>query len=172
MYDTKVLKQVNNNAKHDTRYKVLLFGAISRICKLKVNRKKVKTTESTYDKLTIKQNGVNHTNLKLTPFQANDGKILARHVQVGTVNACSLKNKDQIVFQELIRNNLDILIITENWLNDSDEGRAWSQLTELNQEPYKLFTSNRKTGKGGGFAMVCKKNFEVTTLASGGKQNI
>ena len=34
------------------------------------------------------------------------------------------------------------------------------------QKPYKLFTSNRKTGKGG-LAMVCRNNFEVTTLALG-----
>ena len=67
----------------------------------------------------------------------------------------------------MIRNNLDILTLTETWLNDSDEDRAWLQLTDLNQEPYKLFTLNRETGKGGGLAMACRKNFEVTTLASG-----
>ena len=95
------------------------------------------------------QNGVTHANPKLMPLLASDGKMHATHVQVGTVNAHSLKNKDQIVFQELIRNNLDILITTETWLNDSDEDKAWSHLTDFNQEPYKLFTLNGKTGKGG-----------------------
>ena len=56
---------------------------------------------------------------------------------------------DQIVFQELIRNNLDIPIITKTWLNNSDENRAWSQLTYFNHEPYRLLTLNMKTGKGG-----------------------
>ena len=60
-----------------------------------------------------------------------------------------IEKQNQIVFQELIRNNLDILIITETWAKDSDEERAWLQLTYLNQEPYKLFTLKEKTGKGG-----------------------
>ena len=72
-------KQLDNNTKHDTKYRVLPFGAISRICKLKLNRKEVKTTESTHDKLTIKQNVVNHANLKLIPLQANEGEIYATH---------------------------------------------------------------------------------------------
>ena len=125
------------------------------------------TTESTHDKLIIKQNGVNHAYLKLIPFQVNDGKIHATHVQVGTVEACLLKNKDQIMFQELIRNNLDILIITETWLNDSDEDRVWSKFADFNEEPYKLFTLNRKTGKEGGLAMAFRKNFKVKILALG-----
>ena len=68
------------------------------------------------------------------------------------------------MFQEFIRNNLDILFITETWLNDSDEDRAWLQLTEFNQETYKQLTSVGKIGIGG-LAMVCRKNFEVSTPA-------
>ena len=51
------------------------------------------------------------------------------------------------MFQELIRNNLDILIITETWINDSEE--------------------YRETGKRAGLAMLCRKNFEVTNLVTG-----
>ena len=76
VYDTNALKQLNSNTKCGTKYKVLTFRAISMICKLKLNRKKVKTTESTHDKLTINQNGVNHVNLKLIPPQANVGKYM------------------------------------------------------------------------------------------------
>ena len=38
VYDMNTFKMLNNNTEHHTRYKVLTFGAISRICKLKLNR--------------------------------------------------------------------------------------------------------------------------------------
>ena len=37
---TNTFKQLNNNTKHDTMYKVQPSGAVSRICKLKLNTKK------------------------------------------------------------------------------------------------------------------------------------
>ena len=60
----------------------------------KTKKGKEVNTESTHDKPTIKQNEVKHASLKLIPFQGNDGKIYAANVQVGTVDACLLRNKD------------------------------------------------------------------------------
>ena len=59
-YDPKTLRQIQEITEHDTRYKILNFGTIRRVCKLGINRKKYRLKPR---KPLIPQQGPNINNL-------------------------------------------------------------------------------------------------------------
>ena len=59
-YNSKTLKQIHEITEHDTRYKILNFGIIRRVCKLGINKKKYRLIPK---KPLIPQQGPNFNNL-------------------------------------------------------------------------------------------------------------
>ena len=52
------------------------------------------------------------------------------------LNAQSIKNKELLLHGQLIHHDVDICILTETWLSDSNLDRTWLQYTVLNKVPY------------------------------------
>ena len=65
------------------------------------------------------------------------------YLKIATLNARSVKNKDQLLFQELTDNNIDIGLITETWLRNTQEDEAWVNQSALQQNSYKTWLHNR-----------------------------
>ena len=82
-------------------------------------------------------------------------------------NAQSIKNKELLLHGQLIHHDVDICILTETWLSDSDLDRTWLQYTVLNKVPYQMFTSNRTGRKGGGVALISKSHLRVKQIGEG-----
>ena len=82
------------------------------------------------------------------------------------LNIQSIKNKELLIHGQLIHNDVDICILTEIWLSDSDLDRTWLQYTVLNKVPYLMFTSNR-TGRKGGIALISKSHLRVKQIGEG-----
>ena len=57
--------------------------------------------------------------------------VTTPYLKIATLNARSVKNKDQLLFQELADNDIDIAQITETWLKDSQEDEAWVNQSAL-----------------------------------------
>ena len=99
------------------------------------------------NKLGFHQDGVkreNLVNVKIT----NNFKNYPRCIRLATVNAQSLKPKENIIWDYLIQNKIDLCVITETWLKPDDE--HWIQGSDLNREGFKMLVSYRKDRQGGG----------------------
>ena len=79
-----------------------------------------------------------------------------------TLNAQSIKNKDQLIVDYLLNKHIDVAIITETCLKDADD--IWLQGCELNKNSYKTNCFNRKNRQGGGVALVYKDSLTVKML--------
>ena len=87
------------------------------------------------------------------------------YLTLATLNARSVKNKDQLVFQELTNNNIDIGLITETWLKDTQEDGALVNQSTLQQNSYKTWLHNRPSDQhGGGLALIHKNHILIKEL--------
>ena len=98
-------------AENDTRYKILNFWTIRRVCELGIYRRKYRLKAW---KPAITQQGSNTNNLiHIKPQQAMCPPPSTKLVKIATGNVQSLKNKEQPLLHQLIDKDIDIKIITE-----------------------------------------------------------
>ena len=64
--------------------------------------------------------------------------------KIGTINVQSIKNKDTFPAQEIKTNNLDLILIMETWINDTQEDMAWLHQSDLIQSGYTISTQLAK----------------------------
>ena len=83
--------------------------------------------------------------IKITDFGRKDHMS---NIRTATLNVSSVKNKYQMMLQELNNNNIDVALITEIWIKDTQEDLAWLKQSELCQGSYEISTHNRWV-KGG-----------------------
>ena len=95
------------------------------------------------------------------------------YLKIATLNARSVKNKDQLLFQELTDNNINIGLITETWLKDTQEDEAWVNQSALQLNSYKTWLHNRPNDQcGGGLALIHKKHIPIKELRKGNTSTI
>ena len=95
------------------------------------------------------------------------------YLKIATLNARSVKNKDQLLFQELTDNNIDIGLITETWLKDTQEDEAWVNQSALQQNSYNTWLHNRPSDHcGGGLALIHKNHIPIKELRKGNTPTI
>ena len=95
------------------------------------------------------------------------------YLKIATLNGRSVKNKDQFLFQELTDNNIDIGLITETWLKDTQEDEAWVNQLALQQISYNTWLHNRSNDQGGGgLALIHKKHIPIKELRKGNTPTI
>ena len=153
-YEPNELRAIKAQNKHDKRFKTLPFGAIRQIRELQINRRKQKTSIKSEPK--PKQLGVNHNNLIHIRPTNTAGQFYTLNLNIATVNVRSLKNCEQQVLNEIIKGNIDVLVITETCLLDIQDDAHWIQASDLNKEPLTYQTFSREGRRGGGLALVCK----------------
>ena len=78
-----------------------------------------------------------------------------------------IKNKELVLYGQLIHHDVDICILTETLLSKNDLDITWLQYTALNKVPYQMLTSNRTGRKGGGVAMIVKSHLRVKQIGEG-----
>ena len=62
---------------------------------------------------------------------------------------------------------MDVLILTETWLTNSEIDKQWLENTQLNRHPYNLLHKNRPNGRGGGLALITKNCYQAKKVYSG-----
>ena len=55
-------------------------------------------------------------------------------------------------------------IVTERWLQNRDNDKAWCDISAFNNYNLVLHNINRETCRGGGVALISKSNLTITTL--------
>ena len=80
--------------------------------------------------------------------------------KIATINAQSVRNKDTLLTQEIVTNNIDVTLITETWLNNTPQDTAWLHQSDLLQAGYGISTHNRLT-RGGGLPLLYKQDMKI-----------
>ena len=88
------------------------------------------------------------------------------NIQLALLNAQSIKNKDIDIKEYLSEKKVDIAVITETWIQETDAD-IWVEGCELNKDNFRVSTSNRTTRKGGGLAIVYKQDRIVKKESEG-----
>ena len=162
-YSSRELRELTDCMQHDNKYLVLNPCTIANICKFKINRKRGNTT-----KRQVKQpRGVNTSNLihiRTVDFSDKDPRP---NIRTATANASSVRNKDQIIVQELPNNDIEVTLITETWKIDTQEDQAWLNQSELCQGHYEISTQNRPgETRYDGIALIFNRNNNIKLLES------
>jgi len=102
----------------------------------------------------------NNNLLSINTIKDRHIKNNSQNINIGLVNVRSVKNKDIWLKHQLIDEEIDICVITETWLNDSNA--EWITSTELNKDGFKMLNSFRRDGRrGGGISLVYKDNYKI-----------
>ena len=82
-------------------------------------------------------------------------------------NCQSIKNKDLVVHDHLVSNNIDLGIFTETWLSESSDDIVWCVTSPLQNFGFRILTSNQKSRRGDGLAIVYREGLEVDLVQEG-----
>ena len=119
-------------------------------------------TVHAYNNLIPLQTSENHTsrNTCSTPLTPNDQISVPSSLNIVHLNIRSLRNIVHLTeVKELVKlKNIDVLTISESWLNSSVTNR------EIAIDDYKIHRLDRLHKKGGGVCAYIKKNIKATVL--------
>ena len=88
------------------------------------------------------------------------------------LNARSVKNKDQLLFQELSNNSIDKVLIIETWLK-TQVNEAWINQSALQQNSYRTLLHNKPSDQlRGGLALIHKNHIPTKELEKGNTPTI
>ena len=112
---------------------------------------------------------INSNKDNLISINTEPQEVIPNHhpLSICLANIQSVKNKQLILHQYLVENNIDLCVLTERWLRDTEVDQVWLQCSLLNNNGFKCFTSNRQHRRGGGIALICRDRYNVVPLASG-----
>ena len=87
-------------------------------------------------------------------------KQLERNITISVFNAQSIRNKEALILDHLLQHKVDLAVVTETWLTDTDRDKVWLQSSDVNKDIYSLSSSIR-TCKRGGVGLIHWKNTDV-----------
>ena len=100
----------------------------------------------------------------------NINKVAKREKQKISVSNCSLKcllinarsvgNKAASIIDLIIETNLDILVIIETWLYSDQDAK----MKAITPDGYIMFSNSRDSRKGGGVAIICRRELSCKKL--------
>ena len=85
-------------------------------------------------------------------------------MQIVLINAQSLRSKELLLYDYIKEENIDICIVTETWIQNREEDKAWCDTSALNNDNLMLHNMNRETHRGGGLAPISKSNLNISNL--------
>ena len=162
-YSGDFLRYIKTRTEHNRKLRILPMDACVKIRALRINKRK--TCRSKNKKPRSKDaepRSVNYSNL--TQVKITNKRIVrkfTKHLNIVLINSQSIKNKDELIAEYLISNNIDACVLMETWLTNSDNDKIWLECSEIRQNGYKISNINRKDRKGGGLAIIYKNHLKV-----------
>ena len=83
---------------------------------------------------------------------------------IALVNAQSLRSKELLLHDYIKEDNIDICIVTETWIQNTEEDKAWCEISALNNDNLMLHTVYREECRGRGLALVSKSSLTISKL--------
>ena len=137
-YTRQQLLDIRNLVKLDNRYSKIPFKTINLVRKFKINKCPSKLDR---ERPTFKQTKIQPSNLVNIEI-SDDSKLGSNHIRIATVNTRSIKNKVELVLENSNLQNLGFLAVTETWLKDTNEDKAWIETSRLESEDLSFQTHN------------------------------
>ena len=165
VYNADQLKHITIRVDHDRKLRILDYKACVKIRKFRINRRKTRRGRKVGNAKCYesKPRSVNFDNLILIAWiQKSKITKFTKQIKFVTLNAQSIKNKDQLIVDYLLNEHINVTLITETWIKDAND--MWLQGCELNKNSYNISCYNRKNRQGGGVALVYK-DYLIVTLA-------
>ena len=154
-YSASELKVLGNNMTKSGHGKSIPFNAIGNIRRLGLNktRKRRKKINSASIRAVVPSN--------ITQIETIDGNshIVDNKLKISMINARSIKNKDALLYNHMLENGCDILVITETWLNESDTN--WINACSFNTSAFGMYNTMRTEKRGGGISIVYNKRLDM-----------
>ena len=94
--------------------------------------------------------------------RCTESRLGCNTLKVGLANCFSLRNKVYSVMEMMIENSLEVLALTETWLNEDEAALA----VELGELGYTLVNAARTGKKGGGVGFVLRDRVKFTRCKS------
>ena len=92
------------------------------------------------------------------------GKSLSLSTKIDFVLEKYLSYKGYVVLDDFKTNAVDLSVLTETWLDNTENDKARLLSSPLNTDGLKIYTKNRIGNKGGGIALVSRDKYKVNTL--------
>ena len=143
-YTSKQLWAIHDQA-NLTNLSNLPFGSFRRIREFRLNRKPPSTNRINKNHHTNPKRKADICNLRQVPTVDINNHETTRTITVSTINARSLKHKENLISEEIHNTNSDITIITETWLTDTEEDNTCTLSSEFNNDPYQISTKIGET---------------------------
>ena len=127
------------------------MDACVRIRALRINRRKTHRSKNKKPSSNdVEPRSVNHSSLTQINI-TSDRRVrkFTKELNIVLINSQSIKNKDELIAEYLINNNIDACILTETWLTNNNNDKVWLECSEIGQNGYKINNINRKDRKGG-----------------------
>ena len=100
--------------------------------------------------------------VKITNIQDTKAE---KNMRTATLNSRSVRNKDHLIVQVLYDSNVDMAVITETWLKDTEADNSWFNQSELKQcNNDKLMQNKLGPKKVGGIALIHKHEYNIKLL--------
>ena len=168
-YNHNNLIHIKEEMVKDERYKRLDLDTIKTIRKYRLNKRgqrggQKRQKQGKVDLESFITVNINEDKMQL---QANSSP----NIKVTLANIQSIRNKELILYDYLQSNDIDICIITKTWLQNCNSDEIWLEMTDLNNNEFKMGVSNRTNQLGGGIAIITKSQLGQHKLDEGQKQS-
>ena len=70
-----------------------------------------------------------------------------------------------------MENSIDLGVLTETWLSDTEADQVWLQCSSLNNDDIKCVMANRQGRRGGGLVLISKDRYKIVSLGAGQLQS-
>ena len=82
------------------------------------------------------------------------------------MNTQSLRNKEYVLLEDFITNSVDLSVLTEAWLDNTENDKSRLLSSPLNTDGLKIYMKNRIGNKEGGIALVPRDKYKLSALTS------
>ena len=153
----------------DKRYKRLDIDTRQTIRKYKLNRRGQRGGQKRHKQGKVDLESLIAVNINedKTQLQGNSSS----NINGTLANIQSIRNKDLMLYDYLQSNDTDICILTETWLQNCNSDEIWLDMTDLNNNEFKMGVSNRTNQLEGGIAITTKSQLGQHKLDEGQKQS-
>ena len=155
-YNHDNLVQIKEEMVKDERYKRTDLDTIKIVRKYRLNKRGQRGGQKRHMQGKVDLESLTIINIREDKAQLQVNS--STNIKVKLANKQSIKNKDLILYDYLQSNDTDICILTETWLQNCDSDEIWLDMTDLNNNKFKMGVSNRINQLGGGIAIITKSH--------------
>ena len=166
-YERGQLIEIAIKCKYDNHYKIINKDICVKIREYRLNRRYKRggnRLKTTFRKITKQHNTLNINNLINISCDDRGSNSNRDNIWIALINAQFLRSKELLLYDYIRENNIKMCIVTETWLQNRDEDKAWCDTSAFNSDNLVLHNINWEAHRGGDITLITKSNLTITFL--------